>query len=720
MAMAAARRASHPGNMDRLAVTALATIAPGLASHRAFVAAGRRRVAELRRFVTIVDAEVGRGVAAAAARILDRVEKDLSTAGTDGLRPGSGHSGVDAAELQLLRVVPLEHFHRALSNVEHRIRTYLPPHDANRREFERLRSRDNVFGQPAALRDAAIRALSAANGYRRERVESLARSVRGVVAVAVLAAAAVVALVAANVAHPGSMPGCFTVAAGRVCATGSEPGRFDALVVASLGILGAAVTTFWSALTQPTGITTRRALSALKLSAGAIIAVGGQALIAKGFIPGLSALDTQTQVLAWAFLMGTAQHIATAHIDRRIHALNHESSAWADPILDLSHLTGDKAMTDEPAEGGPQLPDDPVPGQQASGSARTARIVVILIVTLLAVTPAAVATDSWVLVLSFAGIALSALALTTSAVPIGPTALAWPAVTRSLAALLPGTVATVLGWTVLWVGVVAVLNRSGPTAPGLPGTLLAAAFGAALGCGVAGVSGRAFRTAAASVAGGRKDSVTAMTRRCTVLIAVGMASVTVLVAWNALARDDLTWTAVLLMVVILLGSLPSYLVLTRTARGRRVEKAEFAEHLISIRSSLEDYGFNISEPRANSPMVGSVLDSVDFLVSEQRQSLVVQFHAAGPGDQADWSAASELLIAADAIDHADPDGPNPVRPVMVLIGSEPDSSLCRLAEERSVHLLRVPSGGAEQVEQIRTGLRNLLQSPTGDVTPKQR
>ena len=52
-----------------------------------------------------------------------------------------------------------------------------------------------------------------------------------------------------------------------------------------------------------------------KLPAGALTALGGLILVGGEIVPGLSALDTQGQILAYALLFGAAQQVLTRYID---------------------------------------------------------------------------------------------------------------------------------------------------------------------------------------------------------------------------------------------------------------------------------------------------------------------------------------------------------------------------------------------------------------------
>jgi hypothetical protein len=59
------------------------------------------------------------------------------------------------------------------------------------------------------------------------------------------------------------------------------------------------------------------ALSLLKLPSGGLLALVGLLFVRGGFVPGLSQLDSQPQILAYAFLFGSAQQLVTRLIDRQ-------------------------------------------------------------------------------------------------------------------------------------------------------------------------------------------------------------------------------------------------------------------------------------------------------------------------------------------------------------------------------------------------------------------
>jgi hypothetical protein len=58
-------------------------------------------------------------------------------------------------------------------------------------------------------------------------------------------------------------------------------------------------------------------LNILKLPTGALTAVLGLMLMRGGFVPGLTALDTTPQIIAWAVIFGASQQLLTGMVDRQ-------------------------------------------------------------------------------------------------------------------------------------------------------------------------------------------------------------------------------------------------------------------------------------------------------------------------------------------------------------------------------------------------------------------
>jgi hypothetical protein len=144
------------------------------------------------------------------------------------------------------------------------------------------------------------------------------------IAVLILAFSILVAL------NPTAVPLCFgpqgqsTVA----CPTGDGPGQgpavLDVVVVAMLGLLGgslAAAVSIRNLRGTETPYDIPIALALLKVPAGALTAVGALIAIRGAFIPGLSALDSQEQILAYALVFGYAQQVLTGFIDRQASQL---------------------------------------------------------------------------------------------------------------------------------------------------------------------------------------------------------------------------------------------------------------------------------------------------------------------------------------------------------------------------------------------------------------
>jgi hypothetical protein len=98
----------------------------------------------------------------------------------------------------------------------------------------------------------------------------------------------------------------------------------DLLVVELVGLAAAAVSAA-AGIRGIKGSSERHgllvALAALKLPTGAITAFLGLLLMRGQFIPGLSALDTSAQILAWALVFGYAQQLFTGLVDRQGQAV---------------------------------------------------------------------------------------------------------------------------------------------------------------------------------------------------------------------------------------------------------------------------------------------------------------------------------------------------------------------------------------------------------------
>jgi hypothetical protein len=89
--------------------------------------------------------------------------------------------------------------------------------------------------------------------------------------------------------------------------------------LAAAGVTGAAALRHIRGSSTPFAVPV--ALVALKLPTGALTALLGLLLINGGFIPGLSALDSPGQFLAWALVFGAAQQLVTGLVDKKAQSV---------------------------------------------------------------------------------------------------------------------------------------------------------------------------------------------------------------------------------------------------------------------------------------------------------------------------------------------------------------------------------------------------------------
>jgi hypothetical protein len=161
------------------------------------------------------------------------------------------------------------------------------------------------------------------------------RSFRNIILLLALCIAVLVAITIVVVwTNPAFMPLCFPSdglapdgSSTLNCPTGSgfgEPHGNDIVVVALLGLLGGALAAALS-IRNLRGTSTPYdvpvALALLKVPLGAFTAILGLVAIQGNFVPGLSALDSQQQILAYALVLGYAQQVFTYSLDRKAQTL---------------------------------------------------------------------------------------------------------------------------------------------------------------------------------------------------------------------------------------------------------------------------------------------------------------------------------------------------------------------------------------------------------------
>jgi hypothetical protein len=284
-------------------------------------------------------------------------------------------SNLDAAEAQLLNFAPDHYVLGQLPCLLRHVQCHLIPSDPGRQEFERIARQVGVkdADHPALQGDhdhdpvkereerlrivrdergkivTTVRAASSAKLREQVRVRSF-RNVLVVTTGLMMLLAALVAAVGAL--WPTLIPLCFAPEesgqAVVVCPTaqsdpfvplqpgvtaqpGVQPQDIDAvvaitatgqdlLVVEFVGLAAAAVAAA-AAIRRVKGSSERASLpvvlAVLKLPTGAITAFLGLLLMRGQFVPGLSALDTSAQILAWALVFGYAQQLFTRLVDQQ-------------------------------------------------------------------------------------------------------------------------------------------------------------------------------------------------------------------------------------------------------------------------------------------------------------------------------------------------------------------------------------------------------------------
>ncbi len=247
------------------------------------------------------------------------------------------------AEIALAQLLPEEEIQARIPETLARLQT-MEVTDPRRRAAEaELSSRTPGPGRRAAFQNA-LRIGLELKDQQQDRI----RGFRNIVLTATVGLMfLVVVLCLVGAVKPDALPLCFgpppTTAApgeppapiqgptGTACPSeeapptpGTKPRRLpapgDVSLVALVGLLGGGLSAAVSirhleGSATPYDIPVM--LSLLKLPSGALSALVGLLLIRGEFVPGLSQLDNQPQILAYAFLFGIAQQLVTRLVDRQ-------------------------------------------------------------------------------------------------------------------------------------------------------------------------------------------------------------------------------------------------------------------------------------------------------------------------------------------------------------------------------------------------------------------
>jgi hypothetical protein len=264
------------------------------------------------------------------------------------------NSNCDAAEALLLRIAPADYIVGQIPRLVAHVQRHLRPSDSRRIWVEHLADRlDRVRATSglgpsldSAKRTQLVEAVRAAS-VQAGREHAAVRSFRNVLAMTTMVLVTLaIAVAVVGFVSPTSIPLCFTPELGGdrlvVCPTGQSPlqpvpgevdiddvvnetvGRADLFTVEFIGLIAGAISAA-SGLRRlrgsmrPYGLPV--ALAVLKLPTGALTAFVGLLLMRGQFVPGLSALDSSGQILAWAALLGYAQQLFTRLVDQQANVV---------------------------------------------------------------------------------------------------------------------------------------------------------------------------------------------------------------------------------------------------------------------------------------------------------------------------------------------------------------------------------------------------------------
>jgi hypothetical protein len=291
-------------------------------------------------------------------------------------------SNLHAAEVDLLRLAPPTYFCGQLPGLLASARAHLSYEDPRRQAIEeicRKGDNDNATGLTPTERDTVIAVNRAAKSAARREIVQI-RSFRNILfATSIVLALAAGALVLVGSSspqliplcfHPGDVVVCPTTVAGGVAETAPQAEIDEAIrataspsdvpLVALLG-LAAAVLSAALSLRKLQGTTLPYslpvALAVLKLPSGALTAILGLLLMSGEFVPGLSALDTPGQILAWALLFGYAQQLFTQFVDQRAQGLLDQVSSQDTPKAVVPTATVVTRVAESQPENGAKPPE---------------------------------------------------------------------------------------------------------------------------------------------------------------------------------------------------------------------------------------------------------------------------------------------------------------------------------------------------------------------------
>ncbi|HET9450427.1 MAG TPA: hypothetical protein VFO83_06070 [Aggregicoccus sp.] len=271
--------------------------------------------------------------AEATRRCLDRAQRAIVRGSRRRPRApciAAAQGYLHTAAVLMLQTMPLHQLQGRLPELYARVEEQLPPGDARRVALEALYRRLRNHGEALdeAGRELLVSAAQAAF-LEEERALDRVRRFRNLVYGAAGAACLLAVLLALFMARNENLaPLCFSDEGVVSCPSASGAigelvfqltSRWDYALVEMMGLVAAT-------LTAAVALSGLRAaggpydmvlpLFLLKVPTGALTAVLGLLLVQGGFVPGLTALDSPSQILAWAAVFGAGQQLFTRLVDR--------------------------------------------------------------------------------------------------------------------------------------------------------------------------------------------------------------------------------------------------------------------------------------------------------------------------------------------------------------------------------------------------------------------
>jgi len=266
-------------------------------------------------------------------------------------------ANLDAAGAHLLRLAPPDYLRSNMSNLLRQAQSHLEPEDPRYARLQYLAAEADKRNLTHEERNYVVAAIQGASEEGR-RAKMRVRGFRNVILfTAILMGVLAVLIAVTGFFRPDLLPLCFQPDGTIVCPTAqatidtSAPagqpsptptledvddvidrtaGPWDAALVEFVGLLGATIAAA-AALRRSRGTNDPyglpAALAVLKVFTGALTAFLGILLIRAQFIPGLSALDTSAQIIAWAIVLGYAQQLFTRAVDQQAQNLEAQTTS---------------------------------------------------------------------------------------------------------------------------------------------------------------------------------------------------------------------------------------------------------------------------------------------------------------------------------------------------------------------------------------------------------